>query len=297
MIAAYDFLCELFKIVGVRDTEAVILRKVDLMSIVNPSEIDAGLLKFQLKTALEFSLPKVLEISNFLYSASGNLSDSAKVIQSKVVQNFKTISENLTTQATNLVKELYSISEKIFKEEGRSKCVNLLIEILEKAIDFAYTVWQALKDTPLFTKDLVEYTIDEITEIAERFSQVRRDINIIVKCREKIYEHAINCFMVILKALWGSKKIADEKVFKIMQMFFQTENHIVDVSELIPSKVPFKDLAFAIALSRKEFDLSKTAAKRVMEVIESLHLAAEWLQSSVLQLLYESILKRLELKE
>ncbi|MEM3585736.1 MAG: hypothetical protein QXO71_00300 [Candidatus Jordarchaeaceae archaeon] len=118
MIAAYDFLCELFKIVRVRDIEAVILRKVDLMSIVNPSEIDAGLLKFQLKTALKFSLPKVLEISNFLYSASGNLSDSAKVIQSKVVQNFKTISENLNTQATNLVKELYSISEKYSRKRA-----------------------------------------------------------------------------------------------------------------------------------------------------------------------------------
>ncbi|MBS7250628.1 MAG: hypothetical protein KIH08_08560 [Candidatus Freyarchaeota archaeon] len=297
MIAAYDFLCELFKIVRVRDIEAVILRKVDLMSIVNPSEIDAGLLKFQLKTALEFSLPKVLEISNSLYNTFGNLSDSAKFIQSPVIQNFKTISENLNTQATNLVKELYSTSEKLFREEDRSKCVNLLIEILQKAIDFAHTVWLALKDTPLFTKDLVEYTIDEINQIAERFSQIKRDINIIVKCREKIYEHAINCFMVILKALWSSEKIADEKVFKIMQMFFQTENHHVDVSELIPLKIPFKDLAFAVALSRKEFDLSKTATKRVMEVIESLHLAAEWLQSPVLQLLYESIRKRLELKE
>ncbi len=127
MIAAYDFLCELFKIVGVKNVEDVILRKVDLRSIVNPSEIDTGLLKFQLKTALEFSLPKVLEISNLLYSASGNLSDSAKVIQSKVVQNFKIISENLNTQATSLVKELYSTSEKIFKEEDRSKCVSLLI--------------------------------------------------------------------------------------------------------------------------------------------------------------------------
>ncbi|MEM3585735.1 MAG: hypothetical protein QXO71_00295 [Candidatus Jordarchaeaceae archaeon] len=100
-----------------------------------------------------------------------------------------------------------------------------------------------------------------------------------------------------MKALWSSEKIVNEKVFKIMQMFFQTENHHLDVSELIPPKIPFKDLAFAVALSRKEFDLSKTATKRVMEVIESLHLAAEWLQSPVLQLLYESIRKRLELKE
>ncbi len=158
-------------------------------------------------------------------------------------------------------------------------------------------MWQALKDTPLFTKDLAEYTINEINQTAERFSQIKRDINIILKCREKIYEHAINCFMVILKALWGSEKIAIEKVFNIMQMFFQTENHVVDVSELILPKIPLKDLAFAAALSRKEFDLSKTATKRVMEVIESLRLTAEWLQSSVLKLLYETMLKRLELKE
>jgi DNA integrity scanning protein DisA with diadenylate cyclase activity len=51
IIAAFDFLRELFKIVGVRKVEDVILRKVDLLSVVNPSEIDVNLLKFQLKTS------------------------------------------------------------------------------------------------------------------------------------------------------------------------------------------------------------------------------------------------------
>lgn len=157
-------------------------------------------------------------------------------------------------------------------------------------------MWQTFKATPLFTKDLIEYTISELTGAAERFSQIKRDINIVAKCREKVHEYTINCFMMLLKALWGNEKIANEKVLKVMQMFFERENHTVNLSELVPPKIPFKDLAFALALSRKEFDLSKTATKRVLERLESLRLAAEWLQSPVLQLLYENILKRLELK-
>lgn len=172
----------------------------------------------------------------------------------------------------------------------------MLIQILQKAIDFSHVVWQTFKATPLFTKDLIEYTISELTGAAERFSQIKRDINIVAKCREKVHEYTINCFMMLLKALWGNEKIANEKVLKVMQMFFERENHTVNLSELVPPKIPFKDLAFALALSRKEFDLSKTATKRVLERLESLRLAAEWLQSPVLQLLYENILKRLELK-
>lgn len=112
IIAAFDFLRELFKIVGVRKVEDVISRKVELVSVVNPSEIDVNLLKFQLKTSLEFLLPKVLEVSNSLYNESENISESAKVIQSEVIQNFKSIIEKLNNQGTNFVKELYSTSRK-----------------------------------------------------------------------------------------------------------------------------------------------------------------------------------------
>lgn len=294
---AFDFLCELLKILGVKNVEDVLLRKVDLRSIVKPSEIDIGLLKFQLKTALEYSLPKVLELSNSVYCKSEKLSDLAKSIESEVIQNFKTSFENLNNQGMSFVKELYSTSEMIFKEEDLSKCVNLLIQALEKAIDLALRVWQTTKFTPLFTKDRVEYNIYEITETAERFSEIKRDIDILIKCREKIYEHEKNCFMIILKALWGSDEIISEKVGKIMQMLLQERNQAVNVSELVPPKIPVEDLSFALALARGELDLSKRAAKRVTEKIESLHLAGEWLQSPVLQLLHKSILKRLEVKE
>lgn len=97
---------------GVRKVEDVISRKVELVSVVNPSEIDVNLLKFQLKTSLEFLLPKVLEVSNSLYNESENISESAKVIQSEVIQNFKSIIEKLNNQGTNFVKELYSTSRK-----------------------------------------------------------------------------------------------------------------------------------------------------------------------------------------
>ncbi|MHA1261321.1 MAG: hypothetical protein ACTSSA_04375, partial [Candidatus Freyarchaeota archaeon] len=37
--------------------------------------------------------------------------------------------------------------------------------------------------------------------------------------------------------------------------------------------------------------------KRVLEKVEALHLAAEWLRSPILQRLYETTIKRLEVKE
>lgn len=294
---AFGFLCELLKIVGVKNVEDVLLRKVDLRSIVKPPGIDTSLLKFQLKAALEYSLTKVLEISNSIQYKSKKLSDSAKSIDSEVIQNFKTAVENLNNQRIMFVKELYLTSEMIFKEEDPSKCVNLLIQILEKTIDFVLNVRQTTKFTPLFTKDWIEYNIYEITETAKRFYQIKKDIDILIKYREKTYEHTKNCFMIILKALWGSDEMIGEKVGKIMQMLLQERNQAVNVSELIPQKIPVEDLSFALVLARVELDLSKSAGKMVTEKIESLRLAGEWLQSSVLQLLYKNILKRFELKE
>ncbi|MGQ9720055.1 MAG: hypothetical protein ACUVXA_01895 [Candidatus Jordarchaeum sp.] len=297
MKEAFDFLQELLKILGVKNVGEVLLRKVDLRTIVNPSEIDTDLLKFQLKTALEYSLPKLLELSNLVNQKSEKLYNSAKFIESEVIQNFKTSFDNIDRQGINLTKELYSVSEIIFNEKDPSKCVDLLIQTLESAIDLAIGLWQTTKFTPLFTKDWIEYNIHEITQTAEKFSEIKRDINILIKCRAKIYEHTVNCFMIILKALWNNNKIISKKVGKIMQLLLQDRGQDVNVSELIPPKIPVEDLSFALTLARGEFDLSKRASKRLMENIESLRLAGEWLKSPVLYQLYETIIKRVKVKE
>lgn len=297
MKEAFNFLRELLKILGVKNVGDVLLRKMDLRSVVKPSEIDAGLLKFQLKTVLEYSLPKLLELSNSVYHKSEKLSDSAKFIESEVIQNFKTSFENMNNQGVNFTKQLYSNSEIIFNEKDSSKCVNLLIQIIESAIDIAMGLWQTTKFTPIFTKDWIEYNIYEITQTAEKFSEIKRDIDILIKCREKIYEHTVNCFMLILKSLWNDNKIVGEKVGKIMQMLLQDRNQDVNLSELIPPKIPVEDLSFALTLARGEFDLSTRASKRLMENIESLRLAGEWLKSPVLYQLYKTIIKRVKGKE
>ncbi|MHA1580096.1 MAG: hypothetical protein ACTSUQ_10780 [Candidatus Freyarchaeota archaeon] len=80
-------------------------------------------------------------------------------------------------------------------------------------------------------------------------------------------------------------------------MFLPEGERAEGVKELVPKKISLEDLSFALALARSEFDLAKRAAKRVLEKVEALRIAAEWLRSPILQLLYETTIKRLEVKE
>ena len=297
MREGFEFLCELMKIVGVENFRDVFRGRVDLKSAIRVSEIDADILKFQLQSVLEYLLPRLKDLSNQIYQKSRELSDSAKFIESEVVENFKTSVENLSGKWVNLIKKMYSNSELIFKEEDPSKCVNLTVQIIESGVSFALGVWQTIKLTPLYERDWMNYHIEEIIESAEKFSEIKRDIDILAKCREKTFEHGVNCFIVILNTLWGSGKIARRKVEKIIRMFLPEEERAEGVKELIPKKISLEDLSFALALARSEFDLSKRAAKRVLEKVEALHLAAEWLRSPILQRLYETTIKRLEVKE
>lgn len=233
---SFDFLSELLKILGVKNIGGVFLRKVDLRSTVKPSEIDIDLLKFQLKTALEYLFPKVLELASSVFEKSKKLPDSAKSIESEVIENFKNSFENTNKQGLDFTRALYSTSELIFKEEDPSRCVNLLIQIIESAIDLAQKLWQSTKFTPLFTKDWIKYDMNEITETAEKFSEIKMKIDILTKCREKTYEHEMNVFMIILRALWGSEEIVIEKVGRIMQTLLQERNQAVDAGELLPPK-------------------------------------------------------------
>ncbi|MHA1210549.1 MAG: hypothetical protein ACTSRF_15180 [Candidatus Freyarchaeota archaeon] len=239
MREGFELLCELMKIVGVENFRDVFRGRVDLKSAIR------------------------------VYQKSRELSDSAKFIESEVVENFKTSVENLSGKWVNLIRKMYSNFELIFKEEDPSKCVNLMVQIIESGVSFALGVWQTIKLTPLYERDWMNYSIEEIIESAEKFSEIKRDIDILAKCREKTFEHGVNCFIVILNTLWGSGKIARRKVEKIIRMFLPEEERAEGVKEL----------------------------KRVLEKVEALHLAAEWLRSPILQRLYETTIKRLEVKE
>ena len=293
----FDFICELLKILGVKNFGDVFRRKVDLRSIVKLAGIDVDLLKFQLKTVLEYLSPKLEELGILIYRKAKKLSNSAKFIESKVIKDFKISIENLSSHWVNFLKKLYSTAELIFKEKDTTKCVNLLIQIIESGIDHATRVWRTTKLTPLFTRDWIDYNIYEITKSAEKFSEIKRDIEILTKCREKTFEHGKNSFLIILKTLWDSEEKMREKLEKIIRMFIPEEDRAEGVEELIPQKFSIEYLSFALALARSEFDLSKRAENRLRKNIESLRLAGEWLKSPIIYRLYETTIKRLEVKE
>ncbi|MFB0563656.1 MAG: hypothetical protein ACETWM_20850 [Candidatus Lokiarchaeia archaeon] len=293
----FDFICELLQILGVENFGDVFRRKVDLGSIVKPAGIDINLLKFQLKTVLEYSFPKLEELGILIYRKAKKLPNSAKFIESKVINDFKISIENLSSHWINFLKKLHSTTELIFKEKDTTKCVNLLIQIIERGIDHAIRVWRTTKLTPLFTRDWIDYNIYEITKSAEKFSEIKRELEILTKCREKTFEHGKNSYLIILKTLWDSEEKMREKLEKIIRMFIPEEDRAEGVEELVPQKFSIEDLSFALALARSEFDLSKRAENRLRKNIESLRLAGEWLKSSIIYRLYETTIKRLEVKE
>ncbi|MEM2984563.1 MAG: hypothetical protein QXL24_05040, partial [Candidatus Jordarchaeaceae archaeon] len=130
-----------------------------------------------------------------------------------------------------------------------------------------------------------EYELDDFVTVLERIKGIQKDLTLILNFRREAYEHSEKFNEQIPIALWGDREMALKKFEAFARFELETD-------KLIPENFSAEDLAFGLVQAKAELNIVSNAIEMEKEKIYALKAAADLLESPILEILYQGILKR-----
>ncbi|MFB0559881.1 MAG: hypothetical protein ACETWM_01430 [Candidatus Lokiarchaeia archaeon] len=288
IVKGLEFFSNLVFALGIKEYSKILSEKNKLEEFIQPDRIDLGFLKFQLRTTEELIFPQLEIITAKTLEKFDHLREMPGILKSDILDTFIEEIEKQKSdwnKIQNKIRLCFSIVE---KEKDISTCVNQISEVIYDFVIFGANLRNLVRHLTYIMGDKLELSMENISKIAEIIKQLKQDLIILVNCRAKEAEFIAGSFIQILTMLWGSVEKARQK----FQSFIKSQ---ISLDDLIPPSFSYEDLKFGLVQARNQILLVDTAHKRVVENVEAMRVAAEYLNSPVLGEQYEIIVKEIEI--
>lgn len=280
----FEFFFSIINSLGTQQYYDIIRGKVRLEEIVKPEKVDLHFLRFNVENSVAFIYPKIKELFSVLLSEVKGLLSILKTIKSEVAEQF--INELEETLGKWLASEenLYRIIEEALQDQSVNS-VDKIISLANYLIDFARNILRCIGYISPSIKAGGEYELDDFVTVLERIKGIQKDLTLILNFRREAYEHSEKFNEQIPIALWGDREMALKKFEAFARFELETD-------KLIPENFSAEDLAFGLVQAKAELNIVSNAIEMEKEKIYALKAAADLLESPILEILYQGILKR-----
>lgn len=282
----FDFFHSLTNSLGI-DKYHDILDKEIRLDTIKLENIDLDFVRYNVGSNVAFVFPKIKELFFTLLSELKDLPSILKIIRSEIADQFVTDLEETLKRWLTCHDELQFLFEEALQDSS-PECVNKLMSIFENLIGFAENFLKITSYFNPFDKNWKEYDFKDFLKILDRFNEIQKDLKLLLDVRREAYEHSAKFNEQIPTALWGDR----ETGLKMFESFVRFE---IPTDNLIPKEFRVQDLAFILIQARTELNIVDQAMKLEKEKIYVLQLATELLKSKTFQILYDGIIKRLEI--
>jgi hypothetical protein len=283
----FEFFFSIINSLGTQQYYDIIRGKVRLEEIVKHEKVDLHFLRFNVENSVAFIYPKIKELFSVLLSEVKDMLSILKTIKSEVAEQFINELEETLKKWLASEENLYCIIEGALQDQSVNS-VNKIISLANYLIDFARNFLHCIGYISPSIKAGGEYELDDFVKVLERIKGIQKDLTLILDFRREAYEHSEKFNEQIPIALWGDRETALKKFEAFARFELKTD-------KLIPENVSAEDLAFGLVQAKAELNIVSNAIEMEKEKIYALKAAADLLESPILKILYQGILKRIKI--
>lgn len=277
----FQLFCGLVEALGTKDFLKILFKQVELNDVVDPSKIEEGYLKFQVKTCLELYLHDSRLALRSTYRKARDLPKVVYYLKSEFAKRLIQVMEKQNVDWLQILDEIYSFYENILLKENIEKIVEGLKKIISYFIKMVERL-QIAQDFIIPYKSWKDLLIEDIQSLGKRIEELKEEISVISDYRIKYFEHAFNASLFVLRILWDDEELALKKLDGFVRGQLPSD-------DLIPKEFQIEELAFGLIGARQEFNLVGQALEVLKEKIKNIEESAYVLGSQALESLYEEI--------
>ncbi|MHA1603840.1 MAG: hypothetical protein ACTSWF_04220, partial [Candidatus Freyarchaeota archaeon] len=279
----FDLYCELVRALGLENFLGILFKQVELEEILDPSKIDEGYLKFQIRSSLDLYLNEARFTLLSTYLEAKNLPKVVYYTGSEFAEKLIRVMEEQDKDWRRILNEIYSFYENTLMKGNLKEILEELKRIIGLFIDMAEKL-RIAHDFIIPHKSWKNLLLDDIRWLGSRIEEIKEEILIITEYRRKYFEHGFNATMFLLGMLWGNNETA-------MRKFEEYSRARLSSEALIPDEIRLEALAFGLTGAREGFNFLGQAADVLKEKIHVLEEAAGVLGSQALKSLYQETLE------